>query len=97
MLRYDNIKVVRTDIRNGGYNNKKGKYVDYKKPKITKKTLETDNSCYDLGELFSGGSENSEIGLGELQMEIVDSQSLWENNSDFEGLYAISLNLWPTE
>tara|TARA_R100001510_G_C7440426_1_gene69918 strand:- start:121 stop:357 length:237 start_codon:yes stop_codon:yes gene_type:complete len=53
MLRYDNIKVVRTDVRNGGYNNKKGKYVDYKKPKITKKTLETDNSCYDLGELFS--------------------------------------------
>ena len=37
MLRYDNIKVVRTDIRNGGYNNKKNKYVDYKKPKITKK------------------------------------------------------------
>ena len=35
------------------YPNYEPNEIDLKKPKITKKTLETDNSCYDLGELFS--------------------------------------------
>ena len=41
MLRYDNIKVSKTITMNGAYDNKKGKYVDYKKPKVVTKTLET--------------------------------------------------------
>jgi hypothetical protein len=53
MLRYDNIKVSRTDTKNGAYDNTKGKYVDYKKPKVITKTLELSDSCYDLGELYS--------------------------------------------
>tara|TARA_R110002050_G_scaffold22070_1_gene60570 strand:- start:959 stop:1195 length:237 start_codon:yes stop_codon:yes gene_type:complete len=53
MLKYENIKVIRTDIKNGTYDNKKNKYVDFKKPKITTKILELNDSCYDLGELYS--------------------------------------------
>ena len=53
MLRYDNIKVSRTDTKNGAYDKKKGKFVDFKKPKVITKTLELNDSCYDLGELYS--------------------------------------------
>jgi hypothetical protein len=53
MLRYDNIKVSRTDTKNGAYDNKKCKFVDFKKPKVITKTLELNDSCYDLGELYS--------------------------------------------
>jgi hypothetical protein len=52
----------------------------------------------DLGDLLGGGGEGgAEMPLGDVQLSIIDSQSLWENNPDQEGLYAISLNLWPTE
>jgi len=53
MLKYNNIKVTRTDTKDGAYDNKKGKFVDFKKPKVITKTLELNDSCYDLGELYS--------------------------------------------
>ena len=51
----------------------------------------------DLGDLLGAGGQGSEMPLGDVQLSIIDSQSLWENNPDQEGLYAISLNLWATE
>ena len=53
MIRYDDIKIIRTDIKKGSFNHKKNKYVDYKKPIVKTKTLELNDSCYDLGELYS--------------------------------------------
>jgi hypothetical protein len=52
----------------------------------------------DLGDLLgAGGGTGTEMPLGDVQLSIIDSQSLWENNPEQEGLYAISLNLWATE
>ena len=54
----------------------------------------------DLGDLLAGGGggEQTEgLPLGDLELQIIDSQSLWDDNPELEGLYAISLNLWPSE
>ena len=55
----------------------------------------------DLGDLLAGGAgggeETEALPLGDLQLQIIDSHSLWEDNPEIEGLYAISLNLWPSE
>lgn len=55
----------------------------------------------DLGDLLAGGAgggeETEALPLGDLELQIIDSHSLWEDNPEIEGLYAISLNLWPSE
>ena len=52
----------------------------------------------DLGDLLTGGGAQTEgLELGDLNLQIVNSQSLWDNNPELEGLYAISLNLWSLE
>ena len=52
-------------------------------------------------DLFSGGAAGGEaiesLPLGDLELQIIDSQSLWNDNPDLEGLYAISINLWLSE
>ena len=53
----------------------------------------------DLGDLLGGGGGmgTEQLPLGDLQLQIIDSHSLWNENPEIEGLYAISLNLWPSE
>jgi len=53
----------------------------------------------DLGDILGGGGGmgTEELPLGDLQLQIIDSHSLWNENPEIEGLYAISLNLWPSE
>ena len=52
MISYDNVKIMVIDTREGEYNYKKKKYIKFKTPKLTKKTVFDDN-CYDLGDLFT--------------------------------------------
>ena len=50
----------------------------------------------DLADILAGGGTgNDALGLGEVNIEIVDSQPLWGENLSQRGLYAISLNIWP--
>lgn len=50
----------------------------------------------DLADLLAGGGGTG-LPLGDMQITIVDSHSLWQSNPELEGLYAVSLNLWATE
>ena len=43
MISYDNVKIVVIDTREGEYSHKKKKYIKFKAPKITKKTVFDDN------------------------------------------------------
>ena len=48
----------------------------------------------DLGEMLAGSEETEGMGLGNVSLSIVDSRSLWNDNPEVEGLYALSINLW---
>ncbi|MEC7986634.1 MAG: hypothetical protein VX278_15815 [Myxococcota bacterium] len=48
----------------------------------------------DLGEMLAGSEEGEGMGLGNVSLNVVDSRSLWYDNPDIEGLYALSINLW---
>ena len=52
MINYNDIKITAVTTQNDYYDSKKKKRIKYKKPKITKKVLNTDSYAYDLGELY---------------------------------------------
>lgn len=52
MIHYNDIKVTAVTTEKDYYDSKKKKHIKYKKPKITRKVLNTDNSVFDLGELY---------------------------------------------
>jgi len=52
MINYNDIKVTAVTTEKDYYDSKKKKHIKYKKPKITRKVLNTDNSAFDLGELY---------------------------------------------
>jgi len=52
MINYNNIKITAVTTENDYYDSKKKKRIKYKNPKITKKILNSDNSAFDLGELY---------------------------------------------
>ena len=50
----------------------------------------------DLADILAGGGTgNDAVGLGEVNIQIIDSQPLWGSDLTQEGLYAISINIWP--
>lgn len=52
MMQYDKVRISSINVDDGKYNEKKKKYVKYKKPKVTKKLL-LEKDFYDLGELYT--------------------------------------------
>jgi len=52
MINYNDIKVTAVTTEKDYYDSKKKKRIKYKKPKITKKLLNTDSYAFDLGELY---------------------------------------------
>jgi hypothetical protein len=51
MLTFDNAKIIQASEETRTYNKKTKKFVDLKKPKISRKVL-YEGSFYDLGELY---------------------------------------------
>jgi len=52
MITYHDITITRTDIKKGEFNQKKNKWVDYKKHKIENKTVLNKTCVYGLEDLF---------------------------------------------
>jgi hypothetical protein len=52
MINYSDIKISAVTTEKSYYDSKKKKSIKYKKPKITRKVLNTDSYAYDLGELY---------------------------------------------
>tara|TARA_R110000823_G_scaffold301539_1_gene422568 strand:+ start:399 stop:611 length:213 start_codon:yes stop_codon:yes gene_type:complete len=52
--------IKHTEIKDGQYDNKKEKYVKFKKPKTIVKTVFDDDFVYDIGELYEVLKFNSE-------------------------------------
>lgn len=52
MIIYNDIKITAVTTEKDYYDSKKKKHIKYKKPKIIRKVLNTDNSVFDLGELY---------------------------------------------
>ena len=52
MINYNDIRVTAVTTEKDYYDSKKKKRIKYKKPKITKKVLNTNSYAYDLGELY---------------------------------------------
>lgn len=51
---------------------------------------------YDLADLMGGGAPGGLVGFGDVEPRIVDSQPLLDaNDVQVEGLYEVSLSLWP--
>ena len=60
MLSFRNVVIKHTEIKDGQYDNKKEKYVKFKKPKTIVKTVFDDDFVYDIGELYEVLKFNSE-------------------------------------
>ena len=52
MISFHDLIITRTEIKKGEFNQKKNKWVDYKKPKIENKTVLNKTCVYGLEDLF---------------------------------------------
>ena len=53
---------------------------------------------FDLAEILGGSTETAGIPLRDLSITILDSQPLYDQEGNrVQGLYSISLDLWPSE
>lgn len=60
MLSFRNVVIKNTEIKDGQYDNKKDKYVKFKKAKTIVKTVFDDDFVCDIGELYEVLKFNSE-------------------------------------
>ena len=60
MLSFRNVVIKNTEVREGQFDDKKGKYVKFKKPKTIVKTVFDDDWVGDIGELYEVLKFNSE-------------------------------------
>ena len=51
-IHFDNVKIQSVRTEKSFYDEKQGKHIKYKNPKIIKKTLFQDDFVYDVGELY---------------------------------------------
>jgi hypothetical protein len=63
MLTFDNAKIIQVSEETRTYNKKTKKFVDLKKPKISRKVL-YEGSFFDLGELYESVKFFTEKNLG---------------------------------
>tara|TARA_R110000868_G_scaffold176099_1_gene413467 strand:- start:308 stop:541 length:234 start_codon:yes stop_codon:yes gene_type:complete len=60
MLSFRNVVIKNTEVKEGQFDDKKGKYVKFKKPKTIVKTVFDDDFVCDIGELYEVLKFNSE-------------------------------------
>ena len=60
MLSFRNVVIKNTEVKDGQFDDKKGKYVKFKKPKTIVKTVFDDDFVCDIGELYEVLKFNSE-------------------------------------
>jgi len=60
MLSFRNVVIKNTEVKDGQFDDKKGKYVKYKKAKTIVKTVFDDDFVCDIGELYEVLKFNSE-------------------------------------
>ena len=60
MLSFRNVVIKNTEVKEGQFDDKKGKYVKFKKPKTIVNTVFDDDFVCDIGELYEVLKFNSE-------------------------------------
>ena len=60
MLSFRNVVIKNTEVKEGQFDDKKGKYVKFKQPKTIVKTVFDDDFVCDIGELYEVLKFNSE-------------------------------------